>query len=93
MRNIGQQKDEDLSFISSSSAINYVRDLESYKNGGECLLDTRQNELNQVLKQRNSELISIMKNMLSFNPYFRFTAFECFTECKLFDQIRDKKKE
>ena len=31
--------------------------------------------------------------MISFTPYFRMTAFECITECKLFDGIRDKKKE
>jgi hypothetical protein len=85
LRNIGQQQDEDLSFISSSSAINYVRDLESYKNNDECLVDAFQSKLYKLLKPKSSELINIMKNMISFNPYFRMTAFECITECKLFD--------
>ena len=31
--------------------------------------------------------------MLSFNPYFRMTALECLQECKIFDGVRDKKKE
>ncbi len=31
--------------------------------------------------------------MLSFNPYFRMTAFECLTECSIFDAVRDKKLE
>ena len=31
--------------------------------------------------------------MLSFNPYFRMTALECLQECKIFDSVRDKKKE
>ena len=31
--------------------------------------------------------------MLSFNPYYRMTALECLQECKIFDSVRDKKKE
>lgn len=31
--------------------------------------------------------------MLSFNPYFRMTAFEFVVECKIFDSVRDKKLE
>ena len=31
--------------------------------------------------------------MLSFNPYFRMTALECLQDCKIFDSVRDKKKE
>ncbi len=34
-----------------------------------------------------------MINFLSFNPFFRMTAFECLTQCKLFDSVRNKRKE
>jgi hypothetical protein len=34
-----------------------------------------------------------MLNLLSFNPFFRLTAFECLTQCKIFDEVRDAKKE
>ena len=34
-----------------------------------------------------------MLNFLSFNPFFRMTSFESVTQCKLFDSVRDKKKE
>ena len=39
------------------------------------------------------ELIDILVNLLNFNPYLRMTAYECLTECKIFDEVRDRKKE
>ena len=33
-----------------------------------------------------------MKNLLSFNPFFRMTAFECLN-LNVFDPVRDAKKE
>lgn len=32
-------------------------------------------------------------NFLNLNPYFRLTAYECLINCKVFDSVRDKKKE
>ena len=40
-----------------------------------------------------SEIGDILLNFLSFNPYFRLSAFECLISCKLFDNVRDPKKE
>ena len=37
--------------------------------------------------------IDFLNKILVFNPYFRMTALECLQECKLFDSVRDKKKE
>lgn len=34
-----------------------------------------------------------MLNFLSFNPFFRMTSFESLTQCRLFDSVRDKRKE
>ena len=31
--------------------------------------------------------------MLKFNPFFRMTSYECLTKCKVFDSVRDHKKE
>jgi hypothetical protein len=45
------------------------------------------------LNPRNQEVCDIMLNFLSFNPFFRMTAFECLTQCKIFDSVRNKKKE
>tara|TARA_B110000305_G_C19330602_1_gene583780 strand:- start:598 stop:849 length:252 start_codon:yes stop_codon:yes gene_type:complete len=45
------------------------------------------------LTYETSEIGDILLNFLSFNPYFRFSAFECLTSCKLFDHVRDPKKE
>ena len=38
------------------------------------------------------ELVSIMKNVLKLNPYFRLTVRECLLN-KVFDKYRDNKKE
>jgi hypothetical protein len=38
-------------------------------------------------------MVDIQRNFLSFNPFLRMTAYECLTECKIFDQVRNKKKE
>jgi hypothetical protein len=44
-------------------------------------------------KLERVEIVHILKNFLSFNPFFRMSAFECLTKCKVFDSVRDIKKE
>jgi len=39
------------------------------------------------------ELKNIAINFLQLNPYFRLTAFEALTQCKIFDGVRDLRKE
>ena len=40
----------------------------------------------------NFDIITIMKNLLNFNPYFRMTAFEVI-HLEVFDDVRDHVKE
>ena len=46
----------------------------------------------EKLTDKNKQITNLLQNMLSFNPYFRMTAFECLKH-KIFDQVRDAKKE
>jgi hypothetical protein len=39
------------------------------------------------------EMKMIAMNFLQLNPYFRLTAYECLSRCKIFDGVRDLKKE
>jgi len=56
-------------------------------------LVTHAKAINQSITKENRDLVKVLINLLSFNPYFRMTALECLQECKLFDSVRDKKKE
>ena len=56
-------------------------------------LVTHAKAINSSISRENRDLVKILFNMLSFNPYFRMTALECLQECKIFDSVRDKKKE
>lgn len=97
MRDIGIQSDRQLSYISSEHAVSYVRDLENKtkenQKSSETAFEKHVRFISKRISPENQELISILQNMLSFNPYFRMTAFECATECKIFDAVRDKKLE
>ena len=45
------------------------------------------------MNKNYQEIIEILQNLLNFNPFLRMTAYECLTECKIFDEVRDRKKE
>jgi uncharacterized FlaG/YvyC family protein len=93
LRDIGHQSDNQLSFISSEHAVSYVRDLESKSKDQtkeEPALETHIKKINKKISPKNKELIYVLQNMLSFNPYFRMTAFEYVVECQIFDSVRDK---
>lgn len=93
LRSIGEQTDSDLSFLTSSHAIQYVRELESskpneseQKEGKErekpvkpenSIFAEKINVIKQKLNRYTLDLIELLKNLLSFNPYFRMTAYEC----------------
>jgi hypothetical protein len=49
--------------------------------------------IKSMISSKNKDLTNVLQNMLSFNPYFRMTAFECLIECKIFDGVRDTNKE
>ena len=45
------------------------------------------------LSPKIQELADILMNFLKFNPFYRMTSYECLTKCKIFDSVRDLKKE
>lgn len=99
LKDLGIQTDHDLSFITSEHAIQYVRELEqshvkySNEHGHEPNLRERCGDMKLGISAKNQEIVEIMLNFLSFNPFFRMTAFECLTQCKIFDSVRSRKKE
>jgi hypothetical protein len=44
-------------------------------------------KLREGLSDNHKEITDLMANMLSFNPYFRMTAYECLKH-KIFDAVR-----
>jgi hypothetical protein len=54
-------------------------------------VDVRLNDLISGLKIEEMKMIAM--NFLQLNPYFRLTAYECLSRCKIFDSVRDLKKE
>ena len=49
--------------------------------------------MTDLVEGLDQEMKLIAMNFLQLNPYFRLTAFECLTQCKIFDPIRDSRKE
>ena len=103
LHSCGEQSENDLSFLTSSHAIKYVRELECSKiqtrdGHDEEVARVKYAPLTEKIKplknksRHNYEIIEIMKSLLKFNPYFRMTAFECL-QSKVFDQVRDPAKE
>ena len=104
LRSIGEQSENDLSFLTSSHAIQYVRELESSKIQTKDQTDEEAAKIKYApLHEKirplkfgqsrvNFEVIELMKNLLKFNPYFRMTAYECMQQ-KVFDPVRDPTKE
>ena len=87
------QTDNDLSFLTSEHAVQYVRELESStlkSKDNHRVLNSRMTDL---IKGFDTELKNIAMNFLQINPYFRLTAYEALTECRIFDSVRDPRKE
>lgn len=76
-----------MSFISDSSAINYVKKLKLSPNETS-LEDHFQILISGELSEYN-DLYQILSGLLQFNPYFRFSAKECL-QFKIFDKVRVK---
>jgi hypothetical protein len=45
------------------------------------------------LTPKSLEIADILLNFLKLNPYYRMTSFEALSKCKIFDSVRDLKKE
>lgn len=97
LKDLGIQKDHDLSFITSEHAIQYVRELESSHSKSSSVQDKKLKErsldFKQSLQSKNHEIADIMINFLKFNPFYRMTSFECLSNCRIFDSVRDPRKE
>lgn len=71
----------------------YVKELEtSIGPGVDPFLKETGEKLGKGLSKKNKELVDLMYNLLSFNPYFRMTAREVIT-LQVFDEVRDVNKE
>ena len=102
LKSIGEQNVQDLSFLTSTHAIQYVKELECSKvSKDDSELNSKKfretfvekcRTLKQGLDRPYYEMIEIMKSLLKFNPFFRMTAHECI-QAKIFDPVRDKNKE
>ena len=44
------------------------------------------------LSESTHEILNIFQNLISFNPYFRMTAYECIKN-PVFDSVRNFEKE
>ncbi len=78
----------DFSFVTNEHAIQYIKDLENsnllYDNDNEKISD-KIIFFKENLQSENKEICDIMVNFLSLNPFFRMTAYECLTQCKVFN--------
>ena len=92
LESIGAQTEEDLSFVSSNHAIQYIRDLENPKQKEIPEFKRQCTEIREKLPEKYQELVDVLQNFLSFNPFFRMTAFEAL-QSKVFDSVRSIKKE
>ena len=50
-------------------------------------------ELVSGLPNSTEEIKLIAMNFLQLNPYFRLTSYEALSKCRVFDSVRDPKKE
>lgn len=77
----GQTSKDDLSFISSKNAVNYVNNLTK---NNKCQID-----LDKIFPDIDPILIEMLKDMLQVNPYMRPSASELLKH-PIFDSIRFK---
>lgn len=102
LRGLGAQTDADLSFLTSDHAITYVKELTVFLSDKKTttdndsrpqqLLSKTCQEMTWGINTKTRELLTILMNCLSLNPYFRMTAVECL-KMSVFDTVRDKTKE
>ena len=88
IKGLGKLNDQDRCFISSEHPLKYVKELETSVGDRAPFLETKLS----CLKPEHPELLDIIRNLLSFNPYFRMTALECLS-LPVFDQVRNIHKE
>jgi serine/threonine protein kinase len=69
-----------------------VRDLENPKDTSIPEFSRRCTEIKALLPEKYKALVEVMQNLLSFNPYYRMTAYEAL-QSKVFDSVRNTKKE
>lgn len=100
LKDLGVQSEQDLSFLTSKHAINYVRELEQSLYGTSVHrmkkispIEKRADMMAQKLTPVAEEITDIMKNFLQLNPFLRWTAFECIVKCKIFDDVRVRTRE
>lgn len=79
-RIVGTPKDADKSFITDDAALKYL-DL--------FLKNKHKNKLATLLNKADPLAISLIKDMLQFNPYYRISAKEALAH-PLFDKVRHK---
>ena len=75
---LGYQDEQDLSFVTDDSALDYHRSL--------CSSNVKGN-LQKHFKHTSPGLIDLLTGILEYNPSFRATAAECLKN-KIFDKIR-----
>ena len=96
LKDLGIQSENDLSFITSEHAVQYVRELETSalkSSGDHKNLKIRVNKMRMQLNPKSQELADLLLNFLRLNPFYRMTSFEALSRCKIFDTVRDQKKE
>ena len=79
---LGTPNEEDTSFITDNKAIEYIQTFPKCK----------RIELSVKYPTATPEVIDFMNKLLVFNPFFRMTALEAI-QCKVFDSVRNVKKE
>lgn len=79
---LGVPNEYDLSFMTKPKSKAFLDTYESY-NG---------KNFNSIFPNESEECISLLKKMLEFNPYFRYSAEECLDH-PYFADIRDKSAE
>jgi serine/threonine protein kinase len=77
-RILGTPKTNDKSFITDNTAIDYMNMICEKKHS---------NKLQSMFPKTSSEIISLVRSMLEFNPHFRITAQEALAN-PIFDSIR-----
>ena len=77
----GQTSEDDMSFISSNNAVNYVNNLTK---NSKCQID-----LDKIFPDIDPILIEMLKDMLQVNPYMRPSASELLKH-PIFDSMRFK---
>ena len=79
LRMLGDQNTNDLSFIANKKAKKYIKNLQT----GNVKTDFK-----EMFPDTNKEILSLLEDLLSFNPGFRPTAKECIQR-SVFNEIRD----